>query len=654
MKKEQNNSGLIWEFEKDQARYSRYFNSCKGVFQGGGCKAIAYIGAYKRAYERGVFFSELAGTSAGSIIAALIAAGAKPKQIYDIVKGTDFKGLVEPVGEQEKILSLYLAPVKKYLPKGVSNYISKDVFLKFGIFNSKKIENFVEDNLFIISGKHNLKFKQIIPDLNIVCADLQTRGIKIWNKQNTPEECIAKAVSASCSIPLFFTPTDNRYVDGGILSNLPNYLFSKEPHYNRILCFRNQGDNADSSLNTIGEYCSSLIDTVVSGAIDIQQRFAQESYEVIINTGDISATDFKRINDSVIDELVLAGAKAMDDFLDDEKSFVKNHPSDSMPILYTEEQMHSMISYLSLEKHDEICVCCENTYWSWSLFLSIVKWIHDNTRVCIFVDRDVKPKYKEEEMSRRRMLKAIGCLLREVDELSINGFFFSENNIWSGVLYRKDEEGFEGTYVKNRILDPMINGLLTQLKNENNIVRNNKSRASLKISIKQVPEDDIIKMLRNEGAYSSAELSFEEVELSELILLNPLIRSLKYKQISLLFDAYSDLPIDRFGSAAFVFNNGKESLIGPPLVEEYNGKYYVIEGNTRCTYAYRHGMKSLRMVVARKVEKLLPCDQSDISTIDQIIITDKKIKGVDRYKNFVFENFRHIEQALRPHETYML
>ena len=75
-------------------KFTKYFTSCKGVFQGGGCKAIAYIGAYKKAYERGVFFSELAGTSAGSMIAALIAAGAKPEYLERVVKDLDFKDFI--------------------------------------------------------------------------------------------------------------------------------------------------------------------------------------------------------------------------------------------------------------------------------------------------------------------------------------------------------------------------------------------------------------------------------------------------------------------------------------------------------------------------------------------------------------------------------
>ncbi len=84
----------------------RYFTNCIVVFQGGGCKAISYIGAYKKAYQEGVFFSELAGTSAGSVIAALIAAGASPEYLENIVKKIDFSSFKVPCGYNSVILRL--------------------------------------------------------------------------------------------------------------------------------------------------------------------------------------------------------------------------------------------------------------------------------------------------------------------------------------------------------------------------------------------------------------------------------------------------------------------------------------------------------------------------------------------------------------------
>lgn len=38
---------------------TKHFKNCLGVFQGGGCKALAFVGAFKEAIARGVFFQVL-------------------------------------------------------------------------------------------------------------------------------------------------------------------------------------------------------------------------------------------------------------------------------------------------------------------------------------------------------------------------------------------------------------------------------------------------------------------------------------------------------------------------------------------------------------------------------------------------------------------
>src|SRR3954447_21670745 len=52
-----------------------------GVFEGGGAKGVAYVGALQATREEGCWFSAVAGASAGAITAALIAAGLTPEEI---------------------------------------------------------------------------------------------------------------------------------------------------------------------------------------------------------------------------------------------------------------------------------------------------------------------------------------------------------------------------------------------------------------------------------------------------------------------------------------------------------------------------------------------------------------------------------------------
>src|SRR5512144_2036470 len=78
--------------DQDLAIYrTRFYTDCSGVFEGGGCRASAYAGAYSSAYEHGVRFSEVAGTSAGAIVAALIAAGAEPEFLLNELRELDFR-----------------------------------------------------------------------------------------------------------------------------------------------------------------------------------------------------------------------------------------------------------------------------------------------------------------------------------------------------------------------------------------------------------------------------------------------------------------------------------------------------------------------------------------------------------------------------------
>ena len=156
-------------------KFTKYFTSCKGVFQGGGCKAIAYIGAYKKAYERGVFFSELAGTSAGSIIAALIACGAKPEYLETIVKNIDFKDFIS---NYEKAKWWQTSLLKCILPKQYRRY-AKYLSLgslkrNYGIFKINVLENFIDNHLRQLTGlQHPVTFNDLIPYLHVISADLE-------------------------------------------------------------------------------------------------------------------------------------------------------------------------------------------------------------------------------------------------------------------------------------------------------------------------------------------------------------------------------------------------------------------------------------------------------------------------------------------------
>jgi hypothetical protein len=53
------------------------------------------------------------------------------------------------------------------------------------------------------------------------------------------------------------------------------------------------------------------------------------------------------------------------------------------------------------------------------------------------------------------------------------------------------------------------------------------------------------------------------------------------------------------------------------------------------------------------VSEELPFSQTKKYDVSNVLISDKELEGTERYKDFSYEKYRHIEECLRPYETYM-
>jgi NTE family protein len=199
-----------------------------GVFSGGGIKGFALIGAYEEAEKKGFQFARLAGTSAGSIIAALVTAGYTSKEIYNLLDGLNLKMFMD-VGR-----SLIPFPLAKWLL----------VYWKMGLYKGNHLENWLTEKL---AAKGLRTFSDLPPHtLRIIASDLTNGQMLVLPDDLTKYGIspgsfpIAKAIRMSCSLPYFFepvklkTPTGtNVVVDGGVLSNFPMWLFDQE-HIKKI------------------------------------------------------------------------------------------------------------------------------------------------------------------------------------------------------------------------------------------------------------------------------------------------------------------------------------------------------------------------------------------------------------------------------------
>lgn len=204
------------------------------VFEGGGVKGIGLVGALCYAEkEMGVQWQNVAGTSAGGIVAALVAAGYNAEEIKDIMFGLDFSQI-----KDEGIIDMFSIPGKTLsllLEKGIyeGRFIQRFVA---GLLEKKGVRTFGDLR---VRGEADPRF---VYRLNVIASDI-SRGRMLVLPQDMKDYGIdpdslevSLAVRMTMSIPVFYEPVSLRYsgdggmktsyvVDGGILSNFPVWLF---------------------------------------------------------------------------------------------------------------------------------------------------------------------------------------------------------------------------------------------------------------------------------------------------------------------------------------------------------------------------------------------------------------------------------------------
>ena len=290
---------------------TRFYSDCIGVFQGGGCRAAAFGGAYDATFKLGVRFSEVAGTSAGSIVAALLAAGAEPDYLLRKLSELNFPSLLEkPDRSTFSNGQKLIKALGKVLPNSSRLASVVEVARFGGLYSSAGIEKWVEGCLKELTGKPNgpVNFSDLEMPLHIVAGDLNTMKPRVWSSQITPAQSVAHAVRASCSIPLFFQPVEEGsalLVDGGLVSNIPHFLFNGESEQGgkdkkRVLLFMLEASEERKRAADVKELVSQLASLAVDGGTDVQLAFTPNVARIIIPTGSIRATDFNDMNDAKV------------------------------------------------------------------------------------------------------------------------------------------------------------------------------------------------------------------------------------------------------------------------------------------------------------------------------------------------------------------
>ena len=176
---------------------------------GGGVKGAAHIGVIKALEENGIQVDAVAGTSIGSIVAALYSMGYTTEKMLEIFKyfakeimKTDTKHFVGNLKESKRLLG-------------------------YGLISGENTEMALKE----CARQMNIKnMKDIKMPISIPTVDIVESKKYVFTNADFKEDyyindaLIEKAVRASSSYPGVFAPCEylgHKFVDGGILDNVP-------------------------------------------------------------------------------------------------------------------------------------------------------------------------------------------------------------------------------------------------------------------------------------------------------------------------------------------------------------------------------------------------------------------------------------------------
>lgn len=306
------------------------------VIEGGGVKVIGLLGALRATEQQGFRFKRFAGTSAGSIVATLLAAGYTSDELYQILMQKDLTTLLAPRWHQQ---IPYLGPALR-------------LWIKKGLYSGQQLERWFAE---LLAAKGIYTFADLDPtiELSIIASDITKGNLLVLPKDlseygyQKDQMSVAKAVRMSCSIPYFFEPVkwmhqpSNRWsyiVDGAVLSNFPVWIFDQAKPRWPTFGFRLFASQKETVREIHGPFSLfySMFMTMMDAHDNRSIREQDQVRTIMVPTVGVKLTDFS-ITKKQKEQLYLSGVKAANQFFKtwSFKQYLHVRGKESNPPTYT-------------------------------------------------------------------------------------------------------------------------------------------------------------------------------------------------------------------------------------------------------------------------------------------------------------------------------
>lgn len=652
---------------------SEFFVHCWGVFEGGGVRAAAHAGGFAAAKRAGITFGKVAGTSAGSIVAALVAAGATPGYLRQHLQELDFVPLLDPPDKKgiffTKRLPLWARTLRLMTWGGFRKLAN---IAKYGgLHNSASLGNWIESRLVELvrpkgSSKEPVLFSELPIPLHVIATDFSTGKPKIWSPETTPDESVTLAVRHSCTIPMFFQPAPSGssiFFDGGAVSNLPAYVLNKQKGSNderdvlpRILAFRLIADAKGArSVPDLHNFIKRLADTVIDSASEIQLQLQPNVYPINIETGEIQSTDFGKVDEKAKRFLYGRGVSCVRNFIERERLNALHGDVTAHEFQGFDEKMLLLVRQMPSCQHTLLAVG-PDTYWLDYVFPSLLLLLRRGVAVTAVVPQGDGTELAPEELRRRRLLELLGVsVTKAVDDLPFVGFAFDLGTdractILTYLPADKSQAAARYTHEKVRFYtadsDPVVLGMMTEQVSSYTATA---SSSPLALPYAASDPQKLIHRLQTIPAYKSASIRLQRISVNQkIVVMQKRVKEFKALQTRLFMSDLAKHGKRPFGHIAVQLAGVASTIVTPPVLERHAGALVVIDGSARLHHCFSNGIEGVDAVVIENVVEPLPSDGR--FPLDKLRLVSSTVPIPKNYQNFRASAFRPIESVV--HQNY--
>ncbi len=318
------------------------------ALSGGGARGIAHIGVIDVLEQNGINIGRIAGSSMGSVIGGLYAAGYETRTLESILQEFDF------------------AEHFSNAPRRRSIYVTEKETLQWPLFDLR-FDGYQMRIPSSLSSGHNIMsilswltlratfvsggdFDRLPIPFRAVTTDLITGDKVVLGQGN-----LGRAIQASSTVPLLFTPVDwegRRLVDGGLTDNLPVGV-ARDMGGDFVIAVEIQEsmhppENLDNALNTADQATSIMMRGVT------KKSLALADFVITPDMEEYSSTSFSDI-EGMIEQGRIAAQAALPSLRAKLKDAEQNSGSvyigsiEIVPEIYRPQAMGIIENYLAPE-----------------------------------------------------------------------------------------------------------------------------------------------------------------------------------------------------------------------------------------------------------------------------------------------------------------